>query len=103
MSDTGFTKGGWTKGPWRVSTTDDTVVVDASGAEVAAIDGDYNQPDTWPVLEANARLIASAPDLHKELRDLIGHAQWVADHFDVHYAHLNDALAALRRAEGREG
>jgi hypothetical protein len=31
--------------------------------EVAQIDGDYNEPDLWPVMEANARLIAAAPDL----------------------------------------
>jgi hypothetical protein len=30
---------------------------------VAQIDGDYNEPDLWPVMEANARLIAAAPDL----------------------------------------
>lgn len=52
-----------TPGPWRVGPVDDTRVEDASGNEVAQIDGDYNQPDTWPVMEANARLIAAAPDL----------------------------------------
>ena len=30
---------------------------------MAQIDGDYNEPDLWPVMEANARLIAAAPDL----------------------------------------
>ena len=57
-----------TPGPWRVSLTDDTVVVDATGHEVAAIDGDYNDPDTWPLMEANARVIAAAPDLLSALR-----------------------------------
>lgn len=50
-------------GPWIVGPVDDTVVSDASGLEVAAIDGDYNTPDTWLVMEANARLIAAAPDM----------------------------------------
>lgn len=50
-------------GPWRTSLTDDTVIVDASGREVAAVGGDYNDPDTWPIMEANARLIAAGPDL----------------------------------------
>lgn len=58
-------------GPWRVSLTDDTVVIDATGAEVAAISGDYNQPDEWPTMEANARLIAAAPDLLDTLENLI--------------------------------
>lgn len=51
-----------------MSLTDDTVVIDTTGAEVAAIDGDYNQPETWPVMEANARLIAAAPDLLSSLK-----------------------------------
>lgn len=60
-----------TPGPWRTSLTDDTVVVDAAGREVAAIDGDYNDPDTWPLMEANARLIAAAPDLLAALAEMI--------------------------------
>jgi len=47
--------------PWRVHGVDDTVVVAADRSEVAAVDGDYNQPDTWPIMEANSRLIANAP------------------------------------------
>lgn len=56
-----------TPGPWVVGPTDDTVVThlgkDGVRYEVAAIDGDYNHPDKWPVMEANARLIAAAPEL----------------------------------------
>lgn len=54
-------------GPWRVSLTDDTVVIGPDRAEVAAIDGDYNEPDLWPIMEANARLIALAPQLAEAL------------------------------------
>ena len=54
---------GFTPGPWNVGPIDDTRVEDTLGNEVAQIDGDYNQPETWPVMEANARLIAAAPDL----------------------------------------
>lgn len=61
-----------TPGPWRVGPVDDTRVEDADGNEVAQIDGDYNQPDTWPLMEANARLIAAAPDLLKALESLLG-------------------------------
>lgn len=56
-----------TPGPWEVGPVDDTVVthvgVDGIRYEVAAIDGDYNSPDEWPTMEANARVIAAAPDM----------------------------------------
>lgn len=52
------------QGKWVVGPADDTVVThmgaDGLRYEVASIDGDYNQPETWPVMEANARLIAGA-------------------------------------------
>lgn len=57
-----------TPAPWRIGPVDDTRVVDALGNEVAAIDGDYNDPDTWPLMEANARLISTAPELLIELK-----------------------------------
>ncbi len=74
-----------TKG-WRVSPTDDTCVIDEDRNIVAQIDGDYNDPDTWPIMEANAALIALAPTLAADnlaLRAALGNpaaqdvlAQW---------------------------
>lgn len=65
-------KAKWTPGPWVVGPIDDTVVThlgaDNIRYEVAAIDGDYNDPDTWPIMEANARLIAAAPDLYEQVK-----------------------------------
>jgi len=46
--------------PWRQSLTDDTMILTMDSREVAAIDGDYNSPDEWPVMEANAALIVFA-------------------------------------------
>lgn len=57
-------------GPWKTSLTDDTMVVDAAGREVAAIVGDYNDPGTWPLMEAHARLIAALPDFLKALQTI---------------------------------
>jgi len=53
--------------PWKVSLTDDTMIVDATGREVAAIDGDYNNPDEWPLMEANAAFIVKAVNNHSAL------------------------------------
>jgi hypothetical protein len=50
-------------GPWRVGPVDDCRVEANGGFEVAQIDGDYNHPDTWPIMEANARRIARVPDM----------------------------------------
>ena len=52
-----------TPGPWAVSPTDDTTVICPARSVVANIDGDYNEPDLWPIMEANASLIALAPSL----------------------------------------
>lgn len=56
-----------TPGPWITSSTDDTVVIAMDRSEVASIDGDYNHPETWPIMEANARLVALAPQLAAEV------------------------------------
>lgn len=56
-----------TPGPWAIHPVDDTMVArqlpDGTWEEIANTDGDYNQPETWPTMEANTRLIAAAPDL----------------------------------------
>ena len=54
---------GFAQGPWKVNPTDDTTVITHDRNMVAEIDGDYNEPDLWPVMEANARLIAAAPTM----------------------------------------
>lgn len=58
LAEAGKVLEGVTPGPWRVGPVDDCRVEDANGNEVAQIDGDYNQPETWPQMEANARFIA---------------------------------------------
>ena len=76
---------------------DDTRIVDADGVEVALASGDYDQPDEWPVMEANARLIAAAPDLLAFLAD------FVAEKFPAeptpHVRHPEDEPDAVTDAE----
>ena len=79
----------FTPGPWRVGPVDDTVVTDAAGNEVAAIDGDYNSPGTWPQMEANARLIAAAPCMAEYIRRKAGEG-------------CAEAARLLAKAEGRD-
>jgi hypothetical protein len=56
-------------GPWRLSATDDTLVRSADNGLVAVAHGDYGCD--WEVMEANARLIASAPELLQELENAL--------------------------------
>ena len=94
-----------TPAPWQTSLTDDTVVIhigaDGVHYEVATIDGDYNEPDLWPVMEANARLIAAAPDLLRELADLVDwlttNQRTIEGEFDMAEL-LAPARAAIARA-----
>lgn len=102
-----------TPGPWRVGPIDDTRVEDAHGNEVAQIDGDYNQPETWPLMEANARLIAAAPELLLALNELLDayskpDERLCCDGRDcgcmgstVHQQAEHYARAAIAKAEGR--
>ena len=60
-----------TPGPWRVGPVDDTRIVSVKhDEEIAIASGDYDSPEGWPIMEANARLIAAAPDLLDALQKL---------------------------------
>ncbi len=52
--------------PWRTHPTDDTVILAADGSSVAGVDGDYDYLGQAEVMEANARLIAAAPETAAE-------------------------------------
>jgi len=86
----------WVPGPWHVGPVDDTTVFAADGSEIAAIDGDYNQPETWPIMEANARLISAAPELVEALVAFMKLA-WNTHHSAPEY---DVARAALAKARG---
>lgn len=93
----------WTPGPWKVGPVDDTVVTAADGSVVAEIDGDYNQPETWRIMEANARLIATAPELYEALEGLVRYAiavRHTAGMGKDQSARLERAQAVLVKARG---
>lgn len=91
-----------TSGPWKTHLCNDTSIIDGEGNDIAQVSGDYENPAVWPVMEANARLMAAAPELLEALKEL-------ADLFDdfVEGKYRPDsftsqpARAAIARAEGR--
>jgi hypothetical protein len=58
----------WTPGPWHVGPTDDTQVTASDGTEIARMDGDYDDDDVWPMMEANARVVSALPEFHEVLK-----------------------------------
>ena len=90
MSDTKVTQ--HTPGPWEAQDTaghdihGQTAIYDAGGKDVAIVyDGD-----------ANARLIAAAPDLLKALKGMVAHES----RCDEKCPDLANARAAIKAAEG---
>ena len=91
-------------GPWRLSVTDDTLVRSVDNGLVAVAHGDYGCD--WEVMEANARLISSAPDMLEALQELV--AEWDARHaaedhrsgYTLDTAGIAMARAAIAKATG---
>jgi hypothetical protein len=54
-----------TKGPWKTHLVDSTAIVTEDGKLIAKAEGDYHLDHA--AMEANARLIAAAPDLLEAL------------------------------------
>lgn len=87
-----------TPGPWKQHLVDETLIVASDRTTVASTSIDYDKAET---AEANARLIAAAPELLEALkiaRDYIGanlgtYAQAGAD--------FDKVSAAIAKAEGR--
>jgi hypothetical protein len=87
-----------TPGPWQIHGTWPDDVVDATGSLVVSAYGDYESP----VTQANARLIAAAPELLAALEHMVAVANWSTtiqseEQFD---AMIASAEAAIRKAKG---
>ena len=112
MTDTTTqTKPRFAPGPWRLHLVDDTTIIDIGNRFIASACGsgddlggaDYNNPDEWPTLEANAALIAAAPALYEALESAREAIHWaIVDGRSLagDQARLDAADAALRLARG---
>ncbi len=65
---------GITPGPWRVSLTDETVVV--SDDILVRVDGDYDDFGIAPIMSATATAIAAVPDM---LATIVAQAERIAE------------------------
>lgn len=94
----------FTPGPWRIKLTErfGPWVVDDNGWHVAEVSVLHREIRTREETDANARLIAAAPDLLEAL--LVAH-----DHIDMaalEISHCKDAeqiRAAIAKSRGQEG
>lgn len=99
----------FTKGPWMIRVYDGSLgTIDSGDTEVCiAQTHDVSAPDIRggrPIRNANARLIAAAPDLYEALEEMIGlaacnPANGPADRQAIKYA--RDVLARVK-GEGNE-
>jgi hypothetical protein len=94
-----------TPGPWRTKRKNNpyNIRVGVDGLAVAYVPRPkwgYDAPDTDEVSQANARLIAAAPELLECLQDLIEHIQ-KHDHTGFYKKHVQKALPVLSKACGK--
>ena len=89
----------YSKGDWKVIKDDfRRIYIDTPTRSVASIQRQSTED------EANARLIAAAPDMYEALKELIDHMTLPQN--DIHRPYLADvkrlAIKALAKAEGKE-
>lgn len=85
-----------TPGPWRISSGCDRWVVQEKGGCIACVEQDRKFG------EANARLIAAAPELLEALTSLLDASQRNQEHYseEAHDIAESRARAAIKKATG---
>ena len=86
-----------TSGPWKTHLCNDTSIIDGDGNDIAQVSSDYENPAVWPVMEANARLIAAAPELLEALSALL--SQTLSNQAPAGQFAVAKARAAIAKAE----
>lgn len=98
-----MTKAQHTQGPWNVSKPNCGLgIFDVNGKSVAAISS--NQSRSWEEKEANARLIASAPELLEALkasRAVLKSVIGTIDEMRIIKEQIDLIDKAIAKAEGR--
>jgi len=87
-----------TQGPWKAEGWGNLVVNSAEGYTITLAAG--GKDACLDELKANARLIAAAPDLLANLKELI---RYISDEFSASHAlthRANEAREAIAKAEG---
>lgn len=89
-----------TPGPWRYEDSTETIRSIPGNHWIASMDSFDGAVDD----DANAALIASAPDLLTALRVLVDHAQETYPHFESERGQrdIAAAIAAIAKATGTE-
>lgn len=92
-----------TPGPWKATKGGEIRAVQDSIEITIAVTFDLREDDRGTKKEANARLIAAAPELLEALRDLAGWAEMYRDSvaYESGRKHIYAARAAIAKAEGR--
>jgi len=84
----------WTKGPWVISKHCSTLVLNEDGRSIATTGGyQSNTEITLHENEANAHLIAAAPDMYEALKEILSG-------YDVPNSACVSAHKALAKADG---
>lgn len=90
-----------TPGPWRISEKSNLRIDNSKGEIICALLYATTEGQITPETEANARLIASAPDLLNDLRGICNYASQKEFNGTVLIELISGAMQTVLKAEGK--